>query len=242
VNNCCSELKTSGGIRIRLATYNVHRFVGRDKIRDIERTGKVLQEIKPDIVALQEVEYFRTPEELKDLFHGEQFNMVLGPTIRSGDEHYGNVLLSRFPVTEKREINLSYPGREARNAVDVDIDCKGEKVRVVATHFGLVPVERRQQAQRLLLEIDKNRNSRDDIILLMGDMNEWFLWGRPLRLIHKYFGYCPSPATYPAKLPLFSLDRIWDHPPGMIESRSVHRTKIAAAASDHLPLVAVIRI
>jgi endonuclease/exonuclease/phosphatase family metal-dependent hydrolase len=229
-------------MQIRLATYNIHRFIGRDSDKDHARIGRVLGEIKPDIFALQEVEYFRNPDELDFLRQNGGAHMVLGPTIIAGDEHYGNVLLSRFPVTAQRKIDLSFPGREERSAIDVDINCQGKIIRVIATHFGLSPYERREQAKNLLEAINKKKNSREDITLLMGDINEWFLWGRPLRFIHNYFGSCPDLATYPAKLPIFSLDRIWCHPPELITDRKVHKTSLARTASDHLPLKAVLNI
>jgi len=229
-------------MQIRLATYNVHRFLGRDKKKDHRRIRHVLEEINPDIAALQEVEYFRRPEELDFLKLGSDFHLILGPTIIAGDEHYGNVLLSRFPVTDQRRINLSYPGREERSAIDVDIDCQGEKIRVIATHFGLAPYERRAQAQTLIKEIDKRRTDEEITTLLMGDMNEWFLWGRPLHFIHRYFGCCPDLATYPARFPIFSLDRIWCHPPDQVITRKVHKSRLAKEASDHLPLAAILQI
>lgn len=229
-------------MQIRIATYNVHRFVGLDGSKDPARIGRVLGEIKPDIFALQEVEYFRKSDELDFLRPDTSFHMILGPTIIAGEEHYGNVLLSRFPITAERKINLNYPGREERCAIDIDIDCYGRKIRVIATHFGLKPIERREQARKLLKEIEKKRNGKADIILLMGDMNEWFLWGRPLKFIHNYFGFCPNIATYPAKLPIFSLDRIWCHPPELVGDRKVHTTELSRVASDHLPLTGVLTL
>lgn len=228
-------------MQIRLATYNIHRFVGRDRHKDMTRTGRVIDEMQPDIIALQEVEYFESPAELDLLLPGNNFHVVPGPTMISGTEHYGNVLLSRFPVEEKRKINLSYPGREERGAIDVDISVSGKKVRIIATHFGLSPGERREQANLLLADIEKSKTG-EEIILLMGDMNEWFLWGRPLRWIHRYFGCCPDHATYPAGFPIFSLDRIWCHPPELLVSRTVHRTRLARIASDHLPLAGILEL
>lgn len=229
-------------MQIKLTTYNVHRFVGRDSKKDPGRTEEVLREIAPDIIALQEVEYFTSPAELNTLMPEPDFNMILGPTIIVGDEHYGNVLLSRFPVTAERKIDLSYPGREERSGIDVDLDCYGRTIRVIATHFGLAPYERREQAKSLLRGIEKHKPGEDTVTLLMGDMNEWFLWGRPLRFIHSYFGRCCDLATYPAGLPIFSLDRIWCHPPDLIASRKVHKSKLARLASDHLPLTAVMTL
>jgi endonuclease/exonuclease/phosphatase family metal-dependent hydrolase len=78
--------------------------------------------------------------------------------------------------------------------------------------------------------------------VLVGDLNEWFLWGRPLRRLHRYFKATPSPATFPSRLPLFALDRVWTHPRSMLRSLAVHSTPLSRVASDHLPLVATLEI
>jgi endonuclease/exonuclease/phosphatase family metal-dependent hydrolase len=72
----------------------------------------------------------------------------------------------------------------------------------------------------------------------MGDINEWFLWGRPLRWMHKHFQETPAPATFPARYPVFALDRLWVKPRTLLREIAVHATPLAREASDHLPLTA----
>jgi endonuclease/exonuclease/phosphatase family metal-dependent hydrolase len=107
----------------------------------------------------------------------------------------------------------------------------------VATHLGLRPAERREQVQQLLHLF---RERPHDSSVLLGDLNEWFLWGRPLRRLHRHFRETPSLATFPRELPLLALDRIWTHPRAMLRSSQVHKTPLARLASDHLPLVATL--
>jgi len=77
--------------------------------------------------------------------------------------------------------------------------------------------------------------------LLMGDLNEWYLWGRPLRWLHSHFREMPSaPRTFPAHRPVFALDRIWVSPAGSLRKLVRHATPLARSASDHLPLIAEI--
>ena len=76
----------------------------------------------------------------------------------------------------------------------------------------------------------------------MGDLNEWFLWGRPLRRLHRYFVETPALATFPSRLPCLALDRVWAHPRSMLASLAVHRSEIARVASDHLPIVATLAV
>jgi endonuclease/exonuclease/phosphatase family metal-dependent hydrolase len=76
----------------------------------------------------------------------------------------------------------------------------------------------------------------------MGDINEWFLWGRPLRWLHAHFQSKPNYATFPARWPLFALDHIWISPRSRLRTLQVHSSRLARIASDHLPLKAVIKI
>ena len=74
--------------------------------------------------------------------------------------------------------------------------------------------------------------------VLAGDVNEWYLWGRPLRWLHAHFGVTPALPTFPSRRPLLALDRVWTEPAAMLAFLSVHRSPLARIASDHLPLVA----
>jgi endonuclease/exonuclease/phosphatase family metal-dependent hydrolase len=74
----------------------------------------------------------------------------------------------------------------------------------------------------------------------MGDINEWFLWGRPLRWLHVEFQETPAPATFPAYRPVLALDRLWVRPRTALRRLAVHATPLARVASDHLPLVAAL--
>jgi endonuclease/exonuclease/phosphatase family metal-dependent hydrolase len=228
-------------MQLTLATYNIHRCIGADRKKRPARISQVLTQIDPDIVALQEVEYSGSVNELDFVAREPGLHVMPGPTMDLGSSKYGNVLISRYPPLEVRKINLSHPGRERRGAIDVDIDCRGTMVRVIATHLGLAPGERRSQAKKLLSRID-DQGEKKKITILMGDMNEWFLWGRPLRWIHGYFGRSPDIATYPARLPIFALDKIWCHPVPVLRDLRRHATPQSRVASDHLPLVGVLNL
>lgn len=224
---------------LKLATYNIHRCIGRDRVKSPERIRAVIEQMHPDILALQEVEYVETIQELGFTGGRQEYQAITGPTVTSKKATYGNMLLTRHPVAACRKIDLSYPGREQRGAIDVDINCGAGVIRVLATHLGLAPVERRAKARTLLAAIN-DPHYLQDCTVLMGDINEWFLWGRPLRWIHRYFGHSSSPPSYPAGFPLFSLDKIWCHPAEKMSRIRSHKTRLSRAASDHLPLWATL--
>ena len=223
---------------VRIATYNVHRAIGADGRTDPARVLAVLREIDADVYALQEVEAHDDGADMLAWLGRELgFQAVPGTTLKRRDGHFGNGVLTRCPVNAKRITDLSWRGREPRGAIAVDVDCAGERLRVVATHLGLRPTERRDQVQQLLHLFKEHPQDRS---VLLGDLNEWFLWGRPLRRLHRHFRATPSPATFPARAPFLALDRIWTHPRAMLRGLAVHRTPLARAASDHLPLVATL--
>jgi endonuclease/exonuclease/phosphatase family metal-dependent hydrolase len=109
----------------------------------------------------------------------------------------------------------------------------------VATHLGLRPGERRRQVRQLLALCESTTAA---ISVLLGDLNEWLLWGRPLRWLRRYFAAIPQPRTYPARFPLFALDRIRVHPRSALTAIAVYNSPAARVASDHLPLMAEVAI
>ncbi|HZD42135.1 MAG TPA: endonuclease/exonuclease/phosphatase family protein, partial [Terriglobales bacterium] len=183
------------------------------------------------------------PKEALSLLH--QFSTrlnyrpIAGPTLLQQSGHYGNALLTRFPVQHIRRHDLSVAGREPRGALDVCLSCDGKPVRIVATHLGLRPAERRAQVEQLLATLEPHDSMST---VFMGDLNEWFLWGRPLRWLRAHFGHTPAPATFPSLFPLFALDRIWVKPRARLLDLKVQAGTPARHASDHLPLRAEIEL
>lgn len=221
---------------LSVATYNIHGAVGTDGRFSPQRVADVLNEMGADVMALQEVPLGGAgrPNVLEFLHRETGLYMAEGMTCDGVRGRYGNAVLSRFPIQTVRTIDLSFGSREPRGALDADVDCHGQPLRIVATHLGLRLAERREQIRRLLQVFDTYQMP----VILLGDINEWFVWGQSLRRLVSHFQAVPAPRTFPARLPLFALDRIWIRPRHRLVHVRAHATPLARAASDHLPLVA----
>lgn len=223
--------------QLRVATWNIHRCIGTDGVLSPARCAAVLRDIDADIVALQEVDFDLDDPgySLISLSRGKHYSGIPGITLLREDAHYGNAIITRLSPDAIRRHDLSVPGREPRGALDIDLVYGGLRIRFVATHLGLRPGERRAQVQQLLGLL---RDEGYDLLILAGDFNEWFLWGRLKRSLHQKFPGASRLRTWPSRLPVLALDRIWSHPGAALQRLQTCRTGDARVASDHLPLVA----
>lgn len=235
--------RSAPGRLLFAASYNVHGCVGLDGRQDPERVAHVIRELEADIVGLQEVDSRSGPagqaRRLERLTAASGFHSIQGPTILRRDGDYGNVLLTGRRAREIRRLDLSLPGREPRGAIDVDLEIGGVLLRVIVTHLGLQPRERRFQVRRLL---DVLTLETGVLTVVMGDINEWLPGSRSLRWLHRRLGRPPARRTFPSFLPLLALDRIWVWPMKALAAIHVHVTPAARIASDHLPLKAAIDV
>jgi endonuclease/exonuclease/phosphatase family metal-dependent hydrolase len=224
-------------MRMRVASYNIHRGFGRDGRYDPNRILRVLQEMDADIVALQEVEFpGPDPDQILTWLAVRLGMIAVGGPVRTSEAGtYGNALLTRYPVRNVRRWDLSVGTHEPRGALAADMLCQGAIIHVVTTHLGLWPKERPLQATRLLefLQVPE-----EELTILMGDLNEWQLWGKSLRVLRRVFGSPAAPPTFPTVCPILALDRIWVSPPQSLRSIHAHHSGESLAASDHLPVKA----
>ena len=229
-----------GPLLFSAASYNIHQGVGSDGKRDDRRIVKVLQSLDAGIIGLQEVDSEASGDEsfqLKYLTDETDLKAVPGRTMRRRGSDFGNVLLTRYKILAVRNVDLSVSRREPRGAIDVDLDIGGAIVRVIVTHLGLSGRERRRQTQMLSALVSERR---DRMVVVLGDLNEWHPYGRSLRSMARHFGKSARLRTFPSRLPLFALDRIWVWPEQALVETKVHRLAPARSASDHLPIKAKI--
>jgi endonuclease/exonuclease/phosphatase family metal-dependent hydrolase len=224
-------------------SYNIHECVGVDRRRHPDRIAQIINESGAQIVGLQEVHSDSSGEEhlhqMNYLAAATGLQAVPGPSVERRNGHYGNVLLTSCKILNVHKLDLSYPKREPRGAIDADLEIGGELVRVIVTHLGLLPAERRFQVQKLLAALSEQRTR---IVVVLSDFNEWLPTGRSLRWLHTHLGKTALVRTFPSRFPIFALDRIWVSPPAALNELCCLRTPLARVASDHLPLRATICI
>ncbi len=228
-----------------MASYNIHGAIGRDRRRDLDRIVGVIEEIQPDVIGLQEViraEGAAPGDQAEYLASTLSMTVVNGMTRTWGPGAFGNVTLTRLPVIGSIAHDLSHGRFERRGCLRVDLRLGATTLHVFNCHLGLRFKERREQLG-LLGALFGVTAGVEGPRVLMGDFNEWHR-GPVTRGLRREF---PSPAarvrrTYPAAFPIFAFDRIYWDADLEGERFRVHRTALSRIASDHLPVVARLRL
>ncbi|KAA6206250.1 MAG: EEP domain-containing protein [Candidatus Tokpelaia sp.] len=228
---------------IILASYNIHKCVGTDKIFNPQRIVEVIAGLKADILALQEVDKrFGTRHGLLDLAELERETGLRPVPIHSiapqGQGWHGNALFFREGNICSIE-QIALPGVEPRGALIVDFYFKAGPLRIIAAHFGLLRRSRTLQAEAVLTFLKAKQNMPT---VLLGDLNEWRIGkNSSLNRLRDYFveKTATSP-SFPSRFPLLALDRVFAAPHNLVRSLTVCDTPLARRASDHLPIQALI--
>jgi endonuclease/exonuclease/phosphatase family metal-dependent hydrolase len=234
-------------VTLRIATYNIHRSKGLDRRTDPARIAKVIASLAIDVVALQEVigpgpEGMGQAEEIAALLG---MTPVMAPTRLLRGRPFGNATIGRFPVRHHEQYDVSWRDREARGCQRVDLDVGPGVLHLFNVHLGTSLLERRQQAIHLARILDTPTIGEPKIML--GDFNEW-LRGPATRVLVERLDsldlltHLKRRRTYPGILPMLHLDHIYYRGTVQVTRVELCRTRTSLMASDHLPLVAELRI
>ncbi len=164
---------------VAVLNYNIHSCLNLDGRYNPSRTARVIADLAPDIVALQEVDahhnrsgFIHQAEYLADLLN---MTYQFFPLIENGAGRYGLALLTRHPVIDLKcgYLPAAPAGkrRETRGVMMALIDAPAGPVRAVNTHFSLHPGDRALQAKRLLEDDWIGGHARDEPVVLCGDFN-----------------------------------------------------------------------
>jgi endonuclease/exonuclease/phosphatase family metal-dependent hydrolase len=225
---------------IRLMTWNIHRGVGPDGRFELERIAALIARHAPDIVALQEVDTRgRDPSCLAPLkaLHAENGHVAEARTITAPDGHYGHAVFSRWPIRNVKLHDLSMGRREPRSAIETVVETEQGDLHLVAVHLGLAVSERRRQA-KMLTSLAMEQEGLGTVML--GDFNDWFSFGKVRSTLAAVLPERTMLATFPARWPRLRLDRVYCRLPCRLVR--CWTDKDARQCSDHLPVIAEIRI
>jgi endonuclease/exonuclease/phosphatase family metal-dependent hydrolase len=225
-------------VKLRIATYNVHKCKGLDGRVSVKRIAEVLSELDADVVALQEIfgvqaEYLASEMRLHSAF-GENRQLL-------GDA-YGNLVLSRHTLRSHCNFDVSVTGREKRGCLRTDVFLNTRALHLFNVHLGTDFFERRQQAKRLIDEAVLRSRSLEGPRVVLGDFNEWTRGHVSQTLAAEFEStdvrtYLGRKRTYPAIFPVMHLDHVYYDPQLAVERVALHRSKTSLIASDHVPLV-----
>ncbi|WP_022979079.1 endonuclease/exonuclease/phosphatase family protein [Ideonella sp. B508-1] len=243
---------------LRVATYNIHKGVrgmGPGKRLEIHNLGMGVKALDADLVFLQEVRLFNQrearhfdqtwfgwPEEGQAEFLApEGYEAAYRTNAVTRDGEHGNALLSRWPIGEIRHHDVSDHRFEQRGLLYVPVSWQGGVVHTVVAHLGLIHASRVRQVQRLH-DFIASHVPAGEPLLVAGDFNDWGerldtpMAGLGLQRARAPDGRLSSRLTFPSRVPIFALDRVYTRGFRCLRS-SVPRGPAWARMSDHLPLL-----
>ncbi len=241
-------------MRLVLVTYNVHKCIGGlDRRYRPERVCATIAHYKPDFLLLQEVDdgAKRSQGHRQVDLLGEALGLghrtwFPNHFLRSGGA-YGNAILSRFPLTETRNIDVTVAGRKARSILHgrfrVPVGRHLRTVHVFNLHLGLREADRRSQLVRFMDEHPFAGLHQRTPIVVGGDFNDvWGTLGPELLLPAGFRGPLARRPTFPAFAPVRALDGVYVRGDVVLGEVLPGKTALARSASDHLPLVAELEL
>ncbi len=239
---------------LSIVTYNIHKGFGVGKIRFLlPQMKEAIQALTPDIVFLQEVQgknerqerrVSRWPQESQFKFLAKEcwpyYAYGKNATYQAG--HHGNAILSRYPIVDHENINVSKITRASRSLLHATIDINGEIIHLLCVHLGLFKEERIKQVAKLSERIIQHIPS-DAPLILAGDFNDWrkeLLTDLEHRLglkeaLKEISG--DHAKSFPAITPALHTDRIYYRGVTLMTADCL-RGKPWRLLSDHLPLYA----
>ncbi|MEZ5570300.1 MAG: endonuclease/exonuclease/phosphatase family protein [Halioglobus sp.] len=209
-------------------TLNLHKGLGLfNRSFVLPAIRDAIRAVSADIVLLQEVvgEHTGFAGQFEDWPLESQYEFLADSTWQqfaygknavADNSHHGNAVLSKYPIADWRNYEISSNTGEARGALhcQVAIPHVPERLDVVCVHLGLREIERQQQLNTLCDRIDKQVPAEAPMIVA-GDFNDWRC--RASRILRERLALSDvfseiqkrPPRTYPVKIPMLRLDRIY---------------------------------
>lgn len=239
---------------LRVATYNIHKGVqglGLARRLEIHNLAHAVEQFDADLICLQEVRSHhhklaqrlpRWPEQGQaDYLVPEGYSAVYRTNAFTRHGEHGNALLTRWPVQDVAHEDVSDHRFEQRGLLHVRVAVDGKPVHVLVMHLGLLAGGRERQVQRLANYLER-RVPPGERLVVAGDFNDWGdRLRRPMAALSLRTFEGMRLATFPSRLPVLHLDRIYVRGLEPVSAHVPHG-KAWARMSDHLPLIAEFRL
>ncbi len=251
--------KNSMASVLKVLSYNIHKgfSIGGSKFV-LHEIRQMLRDTGVDLVFLQEVlgenqhhaqkiGAWPTVSQYEFLADSVWQDHRYGQNAIYDGGHHGNAILSRFPISGWENLNISTNKRENRGILHTTIPIPGSSlIHACCTHLDLTHRGRINQLRQLTQWLDKKIPSSAPLILA-GDFNDWskkasHILNEELGLVEVIeTSHGRLLATFPALLPILSLDRIYVRGLKIVEAK-ILREKIWRKLSDHVPVQATLQI
>ena len=238
---------------LKVMTYNIHSCVDMKGMVDIDKIAKVIADLDPDVVALQEVDAdrYRTlyTDQAKCLAEGLNMGYQYFSVMNNGSERYGLAILGKYPLIKVKydrfpTLNSKQPV-ERRGAMWVRIQTPQGDVNVVNTHLGLQTKERLFQMRTLLGEDWLSTIMEREPLIICGDFNAgarspvYREISTHLADVQKMGNFRSNPKhTFFSRYPILRLDHIFVSKHFATPRVLVPCDNVSRIASDHLPVFA----
>ena len=224
-------------MRLKIASYNIRKAIGRDRRRDPARILQVISEIGADVVLLQEADrrLGARPGAIPRALIERETDYEVAPLARNDVSlgWHGNAVLVRRGIEISAVRHIDLPGLEPRGAVSVEIG----RLSIVGTHLGFLRKWRHLQMGAILRHVGDQAGHT----VIAGDFNEWSDIRGCEPWEHAFTILYPG-RSYPTLRPIASLDGLAFGGQVSVSGHGVLRSAVAALASDHFPIWADIRI
>ncbi|MGX5817704.1 endonuclease/exonuclease/phosphatase family protein [Chitinophaga lutea] len=251
---------TGGGntdkVQVKVMTFNIYGArASSGTPANLAVIAKIINDEKPDLVALQEVDAFTqrsgaTVHQARDLaaLTGMEWYFTKAMELQGGE--YGDAVLSRLPIKSSQRFALGVDPQvsgEPRSVAMIQVHKEGKDFYFASTHFDHLSQEnsRLLQAQQL-----KDIVGQLSLPLIIGGDFNALPASQTVTALRSFLNMgCMQqcPLTFPSDAPNRTIDYIFTAPNGKFtvsfyNAITGYHAEKKEYASDHRPVVSIIKI
>jgi len=244
-------------MEVKVMTYNVHGCCGKDHRALPSAIAEIIASSHPDIIALQELDVGLSRSGFTDqadiIANQMGMHCLFSAALTLEHGEYGNAIFSRYPLLLRKAKDLPtleyMKGIERRGAIWAEVTVKNQNIQVFNTHLGLRKKERMLQINSLAGPEWLNHPDCKPPLIFCGDLNALPCSSVVKNLsgilndvqVFRNDGGSPQ-KTYPGMFPVFRIDYVFVSRDIEVLNVEVPNSRLVRSASDHLPLVAKLRL